>query len=307
MANCDQEIKSFLPEVQPTRNQIDGAKRSQKYLRDILCTGQFKARVLDSYLSGSYSRKTAIYPLDDVDIIFLINPDKWKKGIFEKYPDPEVLLKSFHRAIKRRYPDSGVRLQRRSVGLHLNHLDIDVVPAIELNGSDMIVIPDRHDGTWIESAPKLHSDVASRINKEQKNLFKPIVKLLKFWNGNLPATAQLKSFGIETISARLFDEVSVDSLQEGLLIFFDFICSLNNKNKSYDWGEIEGVNWTLFGGLRVLDIAGTESNVTASVDRKRFERFLYYTEASRNKMIEAENSVKSATAWNRVKEALKIK
>src|SRR5690606_32623815 len=135
------------------------------HLRKILNTGQFENRIVRSYLSGSYARGTAIYPLADVDIIFEINPDQWNTGFSQEYPDPKVLLSSFQRAIKRRYKDTTVRLQRRSVGLRLSHLDIDVVPAISIDDGNMILIPDRVDECWIETGPKLHSDVGAAVNK----------------------------------------------------------------------------------------------------------------------------------------------
>src|SRR5262249_53911569 len=60
----------LLKEVETTRTQREGAERSH-YLCDILCTGNMAARIKGSYLSGSYARYTAIYPPNDVDIVFL--------------------------------------------------------------------------------------------------------------------------------------------------------------------------------------------------------------------------------------------
>lgn len=80
-------------------------------------------RIVESYLSGSYARETAIRPLEDVDIIFLIDPRHWPISLFASYPEPDAVLKTFSNAIRRRYQDSSLRTQNRSVRLRLIHLN----------------------------------------------------------------------------------------------------------------------------------------------------------------------------------------
>lgn len=121
----DAHLRGLLSAIEPTRAQKDGARRSHNHLRDLLDTGQMATRIIGSYLSGSYARDTAIRPLDDVDIIFEIDPSGWHTGFFSSVPPPERVLESFATAIRRRYPLSSVYGQRRSVRLQLNHLDVD--------------------------------------------------------------------------------------------------------------------------------------------------------------------------------------
>lgn len=170
-AVLDSILRDVLGEIEPTATQKDGAQRSHKHLRDLLKTGQMAARIRNSYLSGSYSRDTAIRPLDDVDIIFEIDPSAWGGGLFlfDSMPPPERVLDSFANAIRYRYPVSSVHTQRRSVRLELNHLDIDIVPAIpERRDPSTIKVPDRESGEWIKSSPQRHSENATRTNKKHK-------------------------------------------------------------------------------------------------------------------------------------------
>src|SRR5438552_4373241 len=120
MASCEDALRDLVKQIEPTSAQEQGAQRSPNYLRDILCTGQMASRITGHYLSGSYSRDTAIRPLDDVDIIFLIDPSRWPHGWFSRFPSAESVLTTFARAIRLRYPVSSVRGQRRSVGLKLS-------------------------------------------------------------------------------------------------------------------------------------------------------------------------------------------
>lgn len=306
MASCESEIWEYLKKIEPTAAQKDGAKRSHSYLRDILCTGQFASRIKNSYLSGSYARDTAIAPLDDVDIIFVINPQAWKIGLLSSTPSPETVLRSFASAVRYRYPNSSIRTQRRSICLQLYHLDIDVVPAIEADSyGQMILVPDADTGCWIKSSPKLHADAATKVNQSRSGNFKPLVKLLKNWNSNLPSTANFKSFIVETMAARLFEKVGIPSLEDGLLLFFDFVAHLDGEAQAYKWTDRYGMSLSRWAD-EIYDLAGTGSNLVANLDGDRRQKFLDHAIRSRNKMLEARQAVRIETACSRVSEALRL-
>lgn len=306
MASCESAIWEYLKKIEPTPTQKDGAVRSHNYLRDILCTGQFANRIKTSYLSGSYARDTAIAPLDDVDIIFVVNPQAWQTGLLSIKPSPETILRSFANAVRYRYPNSSVRTQRRSICLQLNHLNIDVVPAIEADSNgQMLWVPDAETGNWIKSSPRQHSDAATKVNQARNGNFKPLVKLLKNWNSNLPSTANFKSFVLETMAARLFQQVDIPSLEGGLLSFFDFVAHLDGKAQAYSWSDKYGMslNWW---AVEVHDLAGTGSNLVANLDAVRRQKFIEYAVISRNKMREAQGAVRTDTACKKVSEALRL-
>lgn len=172
MQSCEDQLIELLKQIEPTSAQKDGGRRSHTFLRDILRTGNMANRVVDSYLSGSYARDTAVRPLEDVDIIFVIDPARWPQNGFrlildDDYPRPEAVLKTFMNAIRYRYQDSSLRLQNKSVRLRLYHLDIDVVPAIDREKNDSsILIPDRRKQDWIVTAPRKHNEIASALNKQ---------------------------------------------------------------------------------------------------------------------------------------------
>jgi hypothetical protein len=311
MANCDTQIWNIVRSIEPTQTQKDGAKRSHNYLRDILCTGQMAARIEGHYLSGSYARDTAIYPLDDVDIIFLINPSYWNVSPLwtvspQFYPPPEKVLDSFANAIRYRYPISSVYGQRRSVCLQLHHLDVDVVPAVKDKSNPKFVrIPDSTASHWILSSPLLHSENATSVNKYQNGKFKPLVKLLKYWNGNLPSTAKLKSFAIETMTVKIFKNFQFGTLQEGLRYFFDFIAYASGNSTVLGWNDKYGMSlgWLT---ASIPDAAGTGSNVIANLDEERRKRFVENAIRSRDKIVESFNTAYVDTAYRRVTEALKM-
>jgi hypothetical protein len=305
MWDCEAWLRNLIASVEPSVAQKAGASRSHNHLRELMDLGRFGSGIVDSYLSGSYARDTAIAPIDDVDIIFVIDPRARADGMWSR-PTPDRVLETFAAAIRYRYPDSSVRTQRRSVCLQLNHLDIDVVPAIRhASIPEGIHIPDSNSGNWIYSAPKKHTEIAVAVNQARDGRFKPLVKLLKFWNASMPATARLKSFAIETMATTLFRQISLPTFQDGLRLFFDFVAELDGKAALYAWPSRYGIsmNWS---ATEIPDLAGSGSNLAANVDADRRAKFIEHAVHSRDAMAVAENARTLASAEAHIRRALRF-
>lgn len=95
--NCESGLRELIETIEPSAAQKSAASRSHNYLRDLLDTGEFGNRILDSYLSGSYARDTAIRPIDDVDIVVVIDPAGWSRRMWDGRPHPNRILQSFAR------------------------------------------------------------------------------------------------------------------------------------------------------------------------------------------------------------------
>ena len=298
-------LRGVLADIEPTPTQKSGAQRSHNHLRDLLDSGHMAKRITNSYLSGSYARNTAIWPLDDVDVIFEIDPAHWSGSIFRSHPPPKSVLDSFATAIRRRYALSSVYSQRRSVRLELYHLDIDVVPAIcSPTGSNVVLVPDRTADSWIKSSPQGHSERASHLNKRHDGKFKPLVKLGKLWNSNLPESARCKSFTIETIASRIFAQTRFDSLAEGLLLFWDFLASRYGHPTVARWADDFGMSFGWF-SISVPDAAGTNSNTAAYMDDAGARALATKARISRDKLLAAYNARFEATLERHVLDALR--
>jgi hypothetical protein len=305
MANAEQYLWSLVGQIEPTTAQKSGAARSQNYLREVLQTGRMLNRIRDVYLSGSYSRDTAIRPLDDVDIVVEINHEHWPKGFLSDYPPPVAVLDSFSSAIRYRYPVSSVFGQRRSIRLELNHLDIDVVPAIPLAGGDFILVPDRTAERWIKSGPKIHAKVATQVNNRWEGRFKPLVKLLKLWNANLPSTVQVKSFAVETMAVHYFSRYKLNSLEEGLSLFLDALASFSDGGllQSHD----PDVGFTLsWARSKLPDIAGTGSNLFERLDEERRRKLISSARVSRDRIMSARAARTEDSCWAYLRDAFRV-
>jgi hypothetical protein len=290
MGDLTDSLSRILRSVEPSEEEKAGAQRSHHYLRDILLTGNMESIIRDHFLSGSYPRATAIRPLDDVDVIFVVDPGHWKTPNFGALPAPSAVLRTFERALARRYQATMLRVQRRSIRLQMWHLNVDVVPAVSADGrgSERLLIPDAENDTWIRSAPKIHGALATEINQRHEGLFKPLVKLLKTWNLGAPEELRFKSFCVETIAARLFESARLNSLQTGLVQFFDFVCYIGGEPCKYSWNDDRGISLR-FGDCVVPDMA-EGMNVAASVTRRGRECFLRRAATSRDRILQAERA-----------------
>jgi len=302
------DVNSYLwkivADIEPTPAQVGAAAASHARLRELLDGGNIGRRIIRSFLSGSYARKTAIRPIDDVDIVFVVDPSAWR-STWSSLPSPEAVLNTFANAVRYRYPVSTVVGQRRSVRLQLNHLDIDVVPAIVASQDGTVLkIPDSDSNEWILSAPELHSAQATTVNQLRGGLFKPIVKLLKFWNSNLPEPARFKSFTVETMATRMFKEVSISELHDGLTKFLDFCASTAGSARCYSWQSQFGMSFDFF-GTSIPDAAGTASNTAAYVDGERREKFVKRAIVSLDRMLAAGRARLTESAQAYVDEALR--
>ncbi|MCW8137413.1 MAG: hypothetical protein KIT58_00735 [Planctomycetota bacterium] len=272
--------------AEPGASRVAAASKSQNLLRRRVIDSGLG---LDSYLSGSYSRRTAIWPLDDVDVVVLIDPSRWDVSWWSGMPSSIAVLNSFARGVRKLYQPSGTRvfMQRRSVRLALSHLDIDVVPGVPTNDDPSVIqIPDRDADQWITTSPLRHKDLSEQLNAHHDGLFKPLVKLLKLWNSNLPSTARFKSFCVETIAVRLFSDAPLSSLADGIWMFLDFVAWLGDEESKVRWSDARDMSLTYWNCV-VPDSAETGGNTAAGVDDARRSNFVARAVTSRDLMLRA--------------------
>lgn len=311
MANIEPFLLQLLRDkIEPSPSRIQRAIGSHNHLRARLNTGQFANRIEGSYLSGSYSRNTAIQPLDDVDVVILVNPGGWQVGVLERLfsatpkPSPEVILTSFANAVRARYDRSSVFMQRRSIRLKLAHLSLDVVPAVAASTPNLIWIPDRDKGEWIRSSPLLHKADGAEVNHRRAGLFKPLVKLLKYWNSGLPGTDRLKSFTIETMAARIFRAHHFSNIEDGFVRFLDFVIWRAGEPPTFQWLGACGISIGS-SGLTVPDVARTGTNVAAGVNGVKAARFVHHARLTSKRLLEAQQAQCDAKAVSSLCKALR--
>ncbi|MCA1436816.1 nucleotidyltransferase [Bradyrhizobium sp. BRP20] len=187
MLTTNEAFRKFKSKLELNQREQDNASSREKEVRNYLDT---KFSISSDFLTGSYARWTKTKPLKDVDIFFVLNPNKHDY----RSKSPSVVLADFHDALVTKYGDKAAKKQGRSInidfGVHVDAEDntdyrimsVDAVPAFEA-GSDY-EIPDNDLGRWIKTNPKTHAEKATAAHQAYSSEWKGLVRMVKYWNNN---------------------------------------------------------------------------------------------------------------------------
>lgn len=201
----------FLGRIEPTEATRAGAISAHKTLRDRLAADPDFARYhVETFLSGSYRRSTAVQPIKDVDIVVIIKADPNKDT-------PRQILALLKRVLDKYYATKTAP-QRRSIRIDLADISMDVIPAVAPFGADQkLQIPDRTLQEWIWTNPKGHIAWTARLNEATKDKpsdrgrFVPLVKMAKWWKRvQLPDAKRPKGFTLECLAGWHHDPTARD-------------------------------------------------------------------------------------------------
>lgn len=173
------DFSAFLSSIQPGEDDVTAAKSAHEKVREQLRTDEdSKEAHKDTFLSGSYSRHTAINEINDVDVICILDLD-------HRITEPEVCLAWIQGILARYYKET--KRQGRSVGANAaKGVWLDIVPATPVSTDDgPLWIPDRQAREWVQTHPKGQIAASLSRNKTTDGYYVQVAKLLKFWRDRL--------------------------------------------------------------------------------------------------------------------------
>lgn len=172
-----QYFYNLLSNIEPSKSTKKYVSSLQSNLREYLKNSeQYKHIHVDTFVSGSFAKNIAIRPSvnedkQDVDIVVVTN--------YNKKNSPEHILTELKDVLSISEKYKNIRLQSKSVGIDMANYHIDIIPLIAEDNH--FWIGNRENNKWILTNPKKHIEWSTRINKENENKYKPLVKLLKWW------------------------------------------------------------------------------------------------------------------------------
>jgi predicted nucleotidyltransferase len=254
-----QQFIDMLSDIEPSSSTVTACSSAHNTLRSALAEHEEFGDVhVDTFLSGSYKRDTAIRPTyvggvlqrPDVDIIAVTN--------HTDEDEPQVVLDAVHQALI----DAGYKnltVNRRSINVKMATVDMDVVPVIE--DGDAFLIPDIHLKDWLKTNPPAHTQWTVEVNANTAGRFKPLVKLFKWWRRvHLADLKRPKGFILECLVAKHMSPT--ESSYETLLVTL-----LEGIRDAYVYNA-------LFGTVPNLDDPGVPgNNVFSAVTAEEFKTF----------------------------------
>ncbi|WP_175720174.1 nucleotidyltransferase [Burkholderia anthina] len=287
-----QQFIDFLSEIEPSPTTKSVCISAHSNLRAKLETHEtYKDIHVNTYLSGSYARDTALRPRQsdgtvrrpDVDIIVVTN--------HAHYDLPSDVIGTLRKAVKS-LGYTEVEANRRSICVSLGSVEMDVVPIIpspwEREGW---LIADKSEEQWLVTNPMGHNRWASAVNKKANGNFIPLVKLVKWWRReNLPHLKRPKGFILETLVATHMDykETRYEEL------FAKFLEAIRDE---YKWA----VQFGQVPHLEDPSVAG--NNVFSRVKAEEFKRFYDLAVAHATLVRRAQREAdadKALALWQRV-------
>jgi hypothetical protein len=247
------------------------------------CAVTAKEAHKDTFLSGSYARRTAINDINDVDVICIVDIDKFAT-------EPELVLAWTQSVLDKYY--SKTKRQGRSVGAQAaKGVWLDIVPATPMYSDDgPLWIPDRNAKEWVATHPKSQIQTATDKNKTTDGYYVQVVKLMKFWRDRLPTeSCRLKSYILESL---VHGSIGIPSSHANAVVNV-----LEGVERSY--GAYRGMNRV----PTISDPAYTSVNVAKHWESKDFNDFINQVKSAASTARKALNSpdeAESRKLWRQV-------
>ncbi|SEM48856.1 Nucleotidyltransferase domain-containing protein [Stigmatella aurantiaca] len=217
MWSVREALERFIQSLELTEGQQQEVVRQQTQVRECLVQRLQAKKV---FLSGSYSRNTAIRPLHDIDLFVVLGAASLSSPLASASStiSMDAVFKQVQQALKQEWSNKGPRLQNHSVhiGFEESGIAFDVVPAYAdpSSGQEVFLIPEKDTGQWIRTSPNIHKQRSTEANETAGKKLKPLLKAVKHWK-RTHGSSPLRSFHLEVMSYSAFNTPPRDYL-EGL-------------------------------------------------------------------------------------------
>ncbi len=253
------KLQEFLDkEINLNQGHVSQGSTSHTYIRDLLANKRttdpsFPWLLDGDFLSGSYARGTKLHPLDDIDVMIVLdgtglipvglNATYYVRGNSEGKNSPvhnhlgadnllnsHTVLETFQKALAQSHSDSTIKKSGQAINVKLTsyNLGIDIVPCFHIKPfdatqQDFYYIPlGNGNPGWLKTNPQIDAAISKRLHDQHNKKLKGVIKLLKYWNREKNGD-RIRSYHLETIAWYVFHNhtSSINSMAEGVRYFFD--------------------------------------------------------------------------------------
>ena len=188
------------------------------------------------YIVGSVGRETAIKGVSDLDILFDLPVEVFKRFDAYKEKKQSSLLQEVKNVLKARYPNTDISGDGQVVAIKFNKYTVELVPGFK-QSDDRFKYPDTNNGgSWKYTDPLPEISESKNTAEDTDNNFKYIANMLRAWKNK-----QGFKFGgllIDTITYKFLNEktdyrnIGFDSYLDMTKALFEYIKGLD-KDQSY--------------------------------------------------------------------------
>ena len=182
-------------------------------------------------LVGSVGRKTATKNVSDIDMIFTLPGDVYKKYDSYESNGQSALLQEVKGIIKERYPNTDIRGDGQVVVISFSKYIVELVPAFEQNNYSFKYPDSNQGGKWKITNP-IPEQKACKDTGEHHSHYFDLCRLIRLWKNH--EGFSFKGLLIDTlVHDYLVNKENVsNSLLDQLVGLFEYL-SLQNRKQSY--------------------------------------------------------------------------
>src|SRR3989344_7949623 len=197
--SIQEQFEKFYENIKLTQAQRDDAKRKYDGVCGKLHSYYYPDTSYDGNtrsLIGSYGKKTHIRPARDIDVIFIMPPEKFSQYSDNSSNCQSQLLQDIKAILEEKYPDTPIKAFGKVVVLEFadpQH-NVELLPAWENENGTFTIPNSENGGSWEIVDPRTE---IKRIkdSDEQTGKTKVLIRTVKKWSEL--CTAPVKSHAIE--------------------------------------------------------------------------------------------------------------
>jgi hypothetical protein len=213
-------FKDFAHQLEIDRATIDEAVRLHERARAALEKNLEGCK--RTTLSGSYPRDTRLAPLDDIDMIAVVESTApWND-------DPETAQRAAGQIVVDEFSGSTMKIGNHAAKISnidstIEDVHLDIVVGYEIgSGTTLKISETKPQPAWIESDSEAHARELTAANGAWDDKLKPTINQIKHWNNReSDRDRQIPSFLIEAIGLHEFGGSGSLSPQEMAHRYFD--------------------------------------------------------------------------------------
>lgn len=225
-------VKSYLDYISSAAYVRDTERQSINnsiHTLQMRLKGHFDNNIKSQFIFGSYSRGT-ILPRNmdrnsDIDYMVIFRDSSLQ---------PQSYLNKLRYFVESSYSRSEIRQSHPTIKLSLNHISFELVPAICHQHNLFIPAKTSDKVDWLYTNPADLNTKLSYKNQLHRNLIKPLVRLVKYWNvlnGKVFESYELE----QKIIDFQFSKLSVFQSFNLETYFYEFMSELNVPQSFPDW------------------------------------------------------------------------
>ncbi|AUN03597.1 nucleotidyltransferase [Clostridium botulinum] len=185
------------------------------------------------YIVGSVGRETAIKGVSDLDILFDLPDETFKKFDAYKEKKQSSLLQEVKKVLQDRYSNTDISGDGQVVAINFTKYTVELVPGFK-QSDDSFKYPDTNDGgSWKYTDPLPEIDESKKTAEDTDDNFKYIANMLRAWKNK--HGFKFGGLLIDTITYKFLNErtdykkIGFNSYLEMTKALFEYIKGLNKK------------------------------------------------------------------------------